>query len=341
MLNEIMSERSIKSNELRINSRSCFDSFENENTNSTTLSISMTDRLIFMNRILNQVATSDTLSSMIDIQNLLHSMINMTCIQCYSFNSFMRILSFVNMSIIIMNLSHQHQLSLSRFVHSNLYQSVSYLKHFALRISTHARFLCLSISFQISMHAHYRHLRSSRHFEIWHHMLRHWSCFESQRVFLRNCRNWTKFIRLMKNLRIQTITLTSNWEFSSINVNVSNYHHMLTWKKRYSCLRNVHCLIFMIIIMKTSHSTNFVTIWRNSLKNQNESVSIWRNDNSCTTTTSSLLTRICSWLNVFRIYALISMTFKKNWILIITIRSNAKNFNSSMQKSFDFIDRIT
>jgi hypothetical protein len=31
---------------------------------------------------------------------------------------------------------------------------------------------------------------------------------------------------------------------------------------------------FMIINTKTLHSTNFVTIWRNSLKNQNKSVSI-------------------------------------------------------------------
>jgi hypothetical protein len=279
-----------------------------------------------MNRILNQVSTSNTLFSMIDTQDLLHSMISMTCIQCYSFNSFMRILSFVNMNIIIMNLNHQHQLSLFRFVHSNLHQSVSHLKHFALRISMHARSLCLSISFRISMHAHHRHFRSSRHFEIWHHMSRHRSCLESQLISSRNCRNESKSIRLMRNSRVQTITLTSNWEFSSINVNVSNYHHMFTWRKRHSCLRNVHCLIFMISIMRTSHSTNFVTIWRNSLKNQNESVSIWRNDNSCTSTTTSLLIRICLWLNVFRSYALISMTFEKNWILIITTRIKCEKF---------------
>jgi hypothetical protein len=252
-----------------------------------------------MNRFSNQVATSDTLFSMIDIQDLLHSMISMTCIQCYSFNLFMRILSFVSMSIIIiLNLSHQHQLSsLFRFVHLNLHQSVNHFRHFALRISTHARSLYLSISSRISMHAHHRHLRSSslhRHLEIWHHMLRHRSYFESQKIFSRNCRNWTKFIRSMRNSWIQTIILTSNWGFSSISVNVSNYHHMRTWKKRHSCLRNEHYLIFMIIIMRTSHSTNFVTIWRNSLKNQNKSVSIWRNDKSCTSTTSSSLIRICS-----------------------------------------------
>jgi hypothetical protein len=182
------------------------------------------------------------------------------------------------------------------------------------------------------MHAHHRHLRSSslhRHLEIWHHihhMSRHRSYFESQRFSSRNCRNWTKSIRLMRNSRIQTIILTSNWESFSINVNVSNYHHMRTWKKCLSCLRNVHYFIFMIIITRTSHSTNFVSIWRNSLKNQNESVSIWRNDKSCTWTTSSLLIRIYSWSNVFKSYVLISMTFKKNWILIITIRIKCENF---------------
>jgi hypothetical protein len=283
-----------------------------------------------MNRILNQVATSNTLFSMIYIQDLLYSMINMTCIQCYSFNSLMHILSFVNMSItIILNLSHQRQLSsLSRFVHLNLRQSVKHFRHFALKINTHVRFFYLA-SFWISMHAHHHHSRSSslhRHFEIWHHMLRHRLYLESQRISSRDCRNWTKFIRSMRNSQIQTIILISNWESFSINVNVSNYHHMRTWKRRFSCLRNVHCFFFMIIIMKTSHSTNLVTIWRNCLQNQNKSVSIWRSDKSCTSSKSSSLTRICSWSNVFKSYLLISMTFKKNWILIITTRIKYEKF---------------
>jgi hypothetical protein len=252
-------------------------------------------------------------------------MISMTCIRCYLFNSFMHILSFVNMSItIIMNLSHQHQLfSLSRFVHLNLHQLIKQFKHFAFKINTHVRLFYLTISFWISMHAHHHHLKFSslhRHFEIWHRMSRHRSYLRSQKIFARNCRNWTKYIQSMKNSRVQTIILTSNWEFSLISVNVSSYHHICTWKKRHLCLRDVHYLIFMTINMRTSHSTNFVSIWRNSLKNQNESVSIWQNDNSCTSITSSLLTRICFWLNVFKSYTLISMTFKKNWILIITIR---------------------
>jgi hypothetical protein len=152
---------------------------------------------------------------MIDTWDLLHSMINMTCIRCYLFNSFMHIQLFVSMSIIIiMNLSHQHQLlSLSRFVHLNLHQSIKYFRHFALRISTHVRSLYLSISSRINMHAHRRHLRSSflhRHLEIWHHMSRHQSYFDSQKVSSRNCRNWTKSIRSMKNSRVQTIISTSN-----------------------------------------------------------------------------------------------------------------------------------
>jgi hypothetical protein len=196
-----------------------------------------------------------------------------------------------------MNLNHQHQLSsLFRFVHLNLHQLINHFKHFALKISTHVRSSYLTISSRISMHTHHRYFRSlllHRHFEIWYHMLRHRSYFESQRISSRKRRNWTKFIRSMRNSRIQTITLTSNWESFSINANVSNYHHMCTWKKRHSCLRDVHYFIFKIISTRTLHLTNFASIWRNSLKNQNESVSIWRNDNSCISTTSSLLTRTC------------------------------------------------
>jgi hypothetical protein len=268
---------------------------------------------------------------MIDTWNLLHSTINMRCIRRYLFNLLMRILSFVSMStIIILNLSHQHQLfSLFRFVHLNLHESVKHLRHFALRINTHVRSHYLSILFRISMYAHHYHLRSSslhQHLETRHHTFRHRSCFESQRIFSRNCRNWTKFIDSRRNSRVQTIILTSSWEFSSISVNVSNYHHMRKWKKRHSCLRDVHCFIFMIIIMRTSHSTNFVSKWRNSLKNQNQSVTIWLSDKSCTSTTSSSLIRIYSWSNVFKNYVLISMTFKKSWTLIITIQIKCEKF---------------
>jgi hypothetical protein len=185
----------------------------------------------------------------------------------------MRILFFVlSMSIfILLNLSHQRQLfSLSRFVHLNLHQSVKHLRHFALKISTQVRSSYLTILFRISMHTHHHHLKSSslhRHFEIWHHMSRHRSYFESQRLSSRNCRNWTEFIQTTRNSRVQRTILTSNWESSSINVNVSNNHHMRTWKKRHSCLRDEYYFIFMTISTKTSHSTNFVSIRRNSLKN--------------------------------------------------------------------------
>ncbi len=157
-----------------------------------------------------------------------------------------------------------------RFDHLNLNQSINHLRHFALMISTHVRFFYSTISFRINMHADHRHLRFSslhRHLEIWHHMSRYRLYFKSQKAFSRNCHNWTKSIQSMRNSRIQTIILISNWESFSINADVSNYHHMRTWKKGHLCLRNVHYFIFMIISTRTLHSTNFVSIWRNSLKN--------------------------------------------------------------------------
>jgi hypothetical protein len=53
MSSEIMSEHSIRSNELKIDSRSCLESSKNESMNSTTLLISTTWRFILVNRILN------------------------------------------------------------------------------------------------------------------------------------------------------------------------------------------------------------------------------------------------------------------------------------------------
>jgi hypothetical protein len=86
---------------------------------------------------------------------------------------------------------------------------------------------------------------------------------------------------------------------------------MHTWKKSHLCLRIERYLIFMLMSMKTSHSTNFVSIWRNSSKNLNENDLIWRNDNSFTLTMSLSRTEICRWLNIFRNCVLIWMTFKK------------------------------
>jgi hypothetical protein len=84
---KMMSEHRIKSNELRNDTKFYFESSNNENMNSMTFLISMTWRLIFINRFSNQISTSDILLSMIDIEDLSHQMINMTCIRCYSFNS--------------------------------------------------------------------------------------------------------------------------------------------------------------------------------------------------------------------------------------------------------------
>jgi hypothetical protein len=263
---EMLSEQRIKSNELKNDTKFCLKSSNNENMNSTTFLISTTWQFIFVNRFSNQVATSDTLFSMINIQDLLHFMINMTCIRCYLSNLFMRILSFVlSMSIIIiLNLSHQRQLFSSfRLVHLNLHQSVKHLRHLALKINRHVWFLYLTISSRINIHAHHRHLKSSSlhwHVETWHYMFRYQSYLESQRISSKNCRNWTKFIRLMRNSRIQTIILITNWESFLINANVSNYYHMRTWKKRHSCLRDERYLIFMIINTRTLHLTNFVQI---------------------------------------------------------------------------------
>jgi hypothetical protein len=149
---EMMNEQWITSNELKNDTKFYLESSKNENMNSTTYLISMTWRLIFMNRILNQIATSNTLFSMIDIRNLLYSMINITCIRRYSFNLFMRILSFVHMSIIIiLNLNHQRQsLSLFQFVHINLHQSIKHFRHFALRINTHVRFFIWQSHFELT-----------------------------------------------------------------------------------------------------------------------------------------------------------------------------------------------
>jgi hypothetical protein len=55
---------------------------------------------------------------------------------------------------------------------------------------------------------------------------------------------------------------------------VSNYHYIRTWKKRHLCLRNERYLIFMIISTRTSYSTNFVSIWRNSGKDDHSNADV-------------------------------------------------------------------
>jgi hypothetical protein len=123
MLNEIMTEHSIKSNELKIDSRFCLDSFESENTNSTTSRTSTTQRFM---RTLNQVAISGSTLSMLSMSDTLHQMIRITSIQRCSYSLRMSTLSFVlsRSIVIILILSHFDRLSLSfLFVHQN--QSIS------------------------------------------------------------------------------------------------------------------------------------------------------------------------------------------------------------------------
>ncbi len=138
----------------------CFESSKNENMRSMTFQISTTRRLIFSNRLLNQIVTSDTSFSMIDTSDSLHLMISMTCISCCRRNlDFrMRILRFViNSNIIIILIFHfcnLHHLILFRFVHLNLQQSIN---HFVLKINMHVSFFYLHLS-RINMLVLHRHL---------------------------------------------------------------------------------------------------------------------------------------------------------------------------------------
>jgi hypothetical protein len=191
---EIISEHSNKSNELRITMNLCLESSENANMRSMTLQISMTRRLILSNRLLNQIATSDTSLSMIDTSDSLHLMISMRCIQHYQCNSFMRILSFVlNSSTAIILILHflnfHHLLLLLRFVHLNLRQSINQL---VLRISmlVSSSYLHLSRINMLVLHHHLWSLHQS--FEIRRQsikitMNRH--NLDSYRISSRNCRN--------------------------------------------------------------------------------------------------------------------------------------------------------
>jgi hypothetical protein len=130
----------------------CLESSKNANMRLMTFQISMTRRFILSNRLLNQIATSDTSFSMIDTSDFLHLMISMKCIQHYQCNLFMRILSFVFSSstaiiLILHFLNSHHLLLLSRFVHLNLRQSIN---QFVLRISMLISSLYLHL-FRINM----------------------------------------------------------------------------------------------------------------------------------------------------------------------------------------------
>jgi hypothetical protein len=191
---EIMSEHSNKSNKLRIIMNLCFESSKNANMRSMTLQISMTRRLILSNRLLNQIVTSNTSSSMIDILNSLHLMINMRCIQHYQRNSLMRILSFVLSSstviiLILHSLNLHHLLLLSRFVHLNLRQSIN---QFVLRINMFVSFIYLHLS-RINILVLHHHLWSlHQSFEIRRQSMRiimNRHNLDSYKISSRNCRN--------------------------------------------------------------------------------------------------------------------------------------------------------
>ncbi len=137
----------------------CLESSKNENMKSMTLQTLMTRRFILSNRLLNQIATSNTSSSMIDTLDFLHLMISMRCIQHYQCNSLMHIRSFVLSSsttiILILHFFSSHRLLLLlRFVHLNLRQSINQL---VLKISMLVSSSYLHLS-RISMLALHHHL---------------------------------------------------------------------------------------------------------------------------------------------------------------------------------------
>ncbi len=137
----------------------CLESSKNANMRSMTFQISMTRRLILSNRLLNQIATSDTSFSMIDTSDSLHLMISMRCIQHYQCNFLIRILSFVLNSstaiiLILHSLSSHHLLLLLRFVHLNLRQSIN---QFVLKINMFVSSFYLHLS-RINMLVLHHHL---------------------------------------------------------------------------------------------------------------------------------------------------------------------------------------
>jgi hypothetical protein len=190
-----------------------FESSKNENMSWLTFRISTTWRFILVNQISNSVATTETSLSMTITLDSLHQMISMKCIQHYQCNSLMHISRFVfNSSIIITLISHffnSHHLSqLSQFVSLNL----SVNQH-VLRISMLVSFSYLHL-FRISMLVLHHHLWfMHQSFEIRRQsmkitMNRH--NLDSYKISAKNCRNWTKSIRTMKNSKAQTTISSSS-----------------------------------------------------------------------------------------------------------------------------------
>jgi hypothetical protein len=189
------------------------ESSKNENMSWLTSRISTTRRFILMNQISNSVATTKKSFSMTITLNSLHQMINMKCIQHYQCNVFMHISRFVfNSNIIIILILHSlnsHHLSqLSRFVFLNLS-----INQFVLRISMLVSLFYLHL-FRINMLVLHHHLWSlHQSFEIQHQsmkiiMIRH--NLDLYKIFSKNCRNWTKFIKTTRNSRTQTTISNSS-----------------------------------------------------------------------------------------------------------------------------------
>jgi hypothetical protein len=212
---ETIFEHWIKSNALKNAMKFFLESSKNENMNWLTFRISTTWRFILVNQISNSVATTKTSFSTTITLDSLHQMINMKCIQHYQCNSLMHIFRFVlnsNIAIILIlhSLSSHHLSQLSRFVLLNLS-----INQFVLRISMLVSFSYLYLHlFRISMLVLHHHLWfMHQSFEIRRQsmkiiMNRH--NLDSYQISARNCRNWTKSIKTMRNSRTQTTISSSS-----------------------------------------------------------------------------------------------------------------------------------
>jgi hypothetical protein len=95
---------------------------------------------------------------------------------------------------------------------------------------------------------------------------------------------------------------------------------MFTCKLHRSCLKNVHWVISTQIAYTQWRSINFVSIWNDTSKNQNDNVIIWINDISCIFETSFRQIRLCRCQTVFINYVMTWIFYNKTSISSITIR---------------------
>ncbi len=189
------------------------ESSKSENMSWLTFRISTTWRFILVNQISNSVATTKTSFSMTITLDSLHQMINMRCIQHYQCNLLMHISRFVfNSSIIIILISHffnSHHLSqLLRFVLLNLS-----INQFVLRINMLVSSFYLHL-FRINMLVLHHHLWfMHQSFEIRRQSMRitmNRHNLDSYKISAKNCRNWTKSIKTMRNSKAQTTISSSS-----------------------------------------------------------------------------------------------------------------------------------